>query len=209
MILKKIAIVLALVGAGAMSFPAQAGFFRDVIEDIQSGGANRSYHPDNAPKNRVAPLKYMRRTVTYETKQKPGTIIIDTRKHFLYYVLGNDRAIRYGVGVGRDGFGWHGSVYVGRKAEWPTWTPPPEMIAREKARGRILPAQMKGGPRNPLGARALYLYKNGNDTIYRIHGTSEPWTIGLNVSSGCIRLLNKDVVDLYNRTKVGAKVIVL
>ncbi|MCP4382984.1 MAG: L,D-transpeptidase, partial [Hyphomicrobiales bacterium] len=107
------------------------------------------------------------------------------------------------------GFGWNGTVKVGRKAEWPTWTPPPEMIARERKRGRVLPAQMKGGIRNPLGARALYLYQGGHDTIYRIHGTSEPWTIGLNVSSGCIRLLNKDVIDLYKRTKVGAKVVVL
>ena len=147
--------------------------------------------------------------VDFKTSQKPGTIVINTREHFLYYVLGNDRAVRYGVGVGRDGFGWNGTVTVGRKAEWPTWTPPPEMIERERKRGRILPAQMEGGVRNPLGARALYLYQGGKDTIYRIHGTSEPWTIGLNVSSGCIRMLNKDVIDLYNRAKVGAKVVVL
>ena len=124
-------------------------------------------------------------------------------------VLGDGQAIRYGIGVGREGFGWSGTVTIGRKAEWPTWTPPPEMIAREKARGRILPASMEGGPNNPLGARALYLYRGGNDTLYRIHGTSEPWTIGLNVSSGCIRMVNKDVVDLYNRTRVGARVVVL
>ncbi|WP_421726716.1 L,D-transpeptidase [Bauldia sp.] len=175
---------------------------------MQSNSAG-SYYPDQVSKNRIAPFRYRRQRVDYETKQKPGTIIIDTRKHYLYYVLGEGRAIRYGVGVGRDGFGWKGTVSVGRKAEWPAWVPPPEMIARERKRGRILPARMEGGPRNPLGARALYLYQGGRDTIYRIHGTSEPWTIGLNVSSGCIRLLNRDVIDLYNRTKVGARVIVL
>lgn len=218
MFFKRLAVVSALLGALAMVIPAEAGFFRDIVDDIRkdlgNGGASSSrsggsYYPEEVSKNRIAPFKYRRQTVTYKTSQKPGTIVIDTRKHFLYYVLGNDRAVRYGVGVGRDGFGWNGTVTVGRKAEWPTWTPPPEMIERERQRGRVLPAQMKGGIRNPLGARALYLYKNGHDTIYRIHGTSEPWTIGLNVSSGCIRLLNKDVVDLYNRTKVGAKVVVL
>lgn len=208
MLIRKLAFALALIGAAATAVPAQAGFFRDVIDDIRANNAG-SYHPDQVSKSRIAPFRYRRQTVSYETKQPAGTIIIDTRKHFLYLVQGNGKAIRYGVGVGRDGFGWNGTVKVGRKAEWPTWTPPPEMIARERKRGRILPAQMKGGPRNPLGARALYLYQGGRDTIYRIHGTSEPWTIGLNVSSGCIRLLNKDVIDLYKRTKVGAKVVVL
>ncbi|MCB1489309.1 MAG: L,D-transpeptidase [Bauldia sp.] len=173
------------------------------------GGDGGSFYPEEVSKNRIAPFRYRKQTVSYKTSQKPGTIIVDPRQHFLYYVLGNGKAIRYGVGVGREGFGWNGTVKVGRKAEWPTWTPPPEMVERERKRGRILPAQMEGGVRNPLGARALYLYRGGNDTAYRIHGTSEPWTIGLNVSSGCIRMLNKDVIDLYNRTKVGAKVIVL
>jgi lipoprotein-anchoring transpeptidase ErfK/SrfK len=117
--------------------------------------------------------------------------------------------MRYGVGVGREGFGWKGAVTVGRKAEWPTWTPPAEMRAREAKRGRKLPVRMEGGPNNPLGARALYLHRGGADTLYRIHGTNEPWTIGLNVSSGCIRLVNDDVVDLYRRVKTGAKVVVL
>ncbi len=208
MLMKRLAVALAFVGAFATAVPAEAGFFRDLVAKMQSNSAG-SYYPDQVSKNRIAPFRYRRQRVDYETKQKPGTIIIDTRKHYLYYVLGEGRAIRYGVGVGRDGFGWKGTVSVGRKAEWPAWVPPPEMIARERKRGRILPARMEGGPRNPLGARALYLYQGGRDTIYRIHGTSEPWTIGLNVSSGCIRLLNRDVIDLYNRTKVGARVIVL
>jgi lipoprotein-anchoring transpeptidase ErfK/SrfK len=155
------------------------------------------------------PPKYARTVVKYQTTHAPGTIIIDPRQHYLYYVVENGKAIRYGVGVGREGFGWSGSVYVGRKAEWPTWTPPPEMVARERKRGINLPDQMQGGPKNPLGARALYLYKNGNDTIYRIHGSQESWTIGQNVSSGCFRMTNTDVIDLYKRAKVGAKVIVL
>ena len=153
--------------------------------------------------------KYARTVIRYQTKHKPGTIIIDPKQHFLYYVLENGKAIRYGVGVGREGFGWHGTVYIGRKAEWPTWTPPPEMIARERKRGVILPASMEGGPDNPLGARALYLYKNGRDTIYRIHGSRESRTIGQDVSSGCFRMTNTDVIDLYKRAKVGAKVVVL
>lgn len=211
MLVRRIAFAFALLGAAVMGLPAEAGFFRDLIANMQTngGGNGSSFYPEEVSKNRVAPFRYRRQTVDFKTSQKPGTIVINTNQHFLYYVLGNNRAVRYGVGVGRDGFGWNGTVTVGRKAEWPTWTPPPEMIAREKKRGRILPAQMEGGIRNPLGARALYLYQGGRDTIYRIHGTSEPWTIGLNVSSGCIRMLNKDVIDLYNRTKVGAKVIVL
>jgi lipoprotein-anchoring transpeptidase ErfK/SrfK len=160
-----------------------------------------------APSN--LPKKYARTVVSYKTSQAPGTIIIDPREHYLYLVLGDGKAMRYGVGVGRDGFGWHGTVRVGRKAEWPGWTPPPEMIARERRKGIILPAYMEGGVRNPLGARALYLYNGGGDTAYRIHGSNEPWTIGRDVSSGCFRMVNKDVIDLYNRVRVGAKVIVL
>src|SRR5665213_1483360 len=138
-----------------------------------------------------------------------GTIIIDTRAHFLYFVLGGSQAIRYGIGVGRTGFGWKGTVKIGTKQEWPTWHPPKEMIAREAERGHRLPISMAGGVGNPLCARAMYLYSKDGDTGFRIHGTSEPWTIGLNVSSGCIRLINDDVIDLYNRARVGAKVIVM
>ncbi|WP_427025682.1 L,D-transpeptidase [Aureimonas ureilytica] len=135
----------------------------------------------------------------------PGTIVIDTRARFLYLVEPQGRAMRYGVGVGKPGFEWAGTHRVTRKAEWPDWTPPSEMIARERAKGRILPARMDGGLDNPLGARALYL----GSSLYRIHGTNQPWTIGQAVSSGCIRMRNEDVTDLYERVPVGARVVVL
>jgi lipoprotein-anchoring transpeptidase ErfK/SrfK len=166
-------------------------------------------YPEDVPRSRVVPFQFRRQTVRYRTDEKPGTIVIDTRAHFLYFVLGDGRAVRYGVGVGRTGFGWSGTVRVGDKQEWPAWRPPAEMIAREARRGHKLPVYLAGGEGNPLGARALYLYNGSGDTGYRIHGTSEPWTIGLNVSSGCIRLVNDDVIDLYRRASVGTKVIVL
>ncbi|MBV2143070.1 L,D-transpeptidase [Falsochrobactrum sp. TDYN1] len=147
---------------------------------------------------------YLPQTVTYPGSEKPGTIIIDTGKRFLYLVGANGKARRYGVGVGKQGFGWKGTQRVSRKAEWPTWTPPRAMIQRERKKGRILPAQMKGGINNPLGARALYL----GSTLYRIHGTNQPWTIGKAMSSGCFRMRNEDVTDLYNRVPVGARVVV-
>jgi lipoprotein-anchoring transpeptidase ErfK/SrfK len=154
------------------------------------------------------PEQFQRQIVKFRTAEKPGTIVIDADKHFLYYVLPDFQAIRYGIGVGREGFGWAGVVNVGRKTEWPTWTPPAEMIERDP---KLAPYAngMPGGPENPLGARAIYLYEDGRDTIYRIHGTSEPWSIGLSVSSGCIRMVNEDVIDLYERVEIGAKVIVL
>jgi lipoprotein-anchoring transpeptidase ErfK/SrfK len=148
-----------------------------------------------------APTRFQRQVVEYRTNEAPGTIIIDTPNTYLYLVLGNGRAMRYGIGVGRDGFTWSGSQTISRKAEWPDWTPPPEMIARQP----YLPRHMAGGPGNPLGARAMYL---GN-TIYRIHGTNDPSTIGGRVSSGCIRLTNEDVSDLYSRVNIGTKVVVL
>ncbi|HEY2244295.1 MAG TPA: L,D-transpeptidase [Xanthobacteraceae bacterium] len=147
------------------------------------------------------PARFKRQIVSYSTHEAPGTIIIDTPNTYLYYVLGNGQAIRYGIGVGRDGFTWSGTQSITRKAEWPDWVPPPEMIHRQP----YLPRQMAGGPGNPLGARALYL----GGTIYRIHGTNAPQTIGTHVSSGCIRLTNQDVTDLYSRVSVGTKVIVL
>ena len=153
--------------------------------------------------------RYAARKVDYISDEKPGTIIIDTWRKYLYLILGNDKAMRYGIGVGRSGFKWSGVAKVGAKQEWPDWHPPKEMIEREwKQYKRRLPEVMKGGENNPLGARALYLYQNGRDTLYRIHGTNQPWTIGRAVSSGCIRLRNEDVIDLYKRVKVGAKVIV-
>jgi lipoprotein-anchoring transpeptidase ErfK/SrfK len=159
-------------------------------------------------RNKQLPEAFKRQVVTFRTAEAPGTIIIDGNQHFLYLVQPGGQAIRYGIGVGRDGFGWAGKVRVGRMAEWPTWTPPAEMVARD-ANAAKWAAGMPGGPDNPLGPRAMYLYEGDNDTIYRIHGTVEPWTIGLDVSSGCIRLNNDDVVDLYSQVKVGAKVIVL
>jgi lipoprotein-anchoring transpeptidase ErfK/SrfK len=152
---------------------------------------------------RVDP-KFLPQTVAYDGPQKPGTIIIDTTEHMLYLVEKGGTARRYGVGTGKPGFEWAGTHKVTRKAEWPDWRPPAEMIAREKKKGRVLPVHMAGGPANPLGARALYL----GSTLYRIHGTNQPETIGGAVSSGCIRMRNEDVVDLYERVPVGATVIV-
>ena len=159
-------------------------------------------------RNKQSPEAFRRQMVTFRTAEPPGTIIIDGNQHFLYLVQPGGQAIRYGIGVGRDGFGWAGIVRVGRTAEWPVWTPPAEMAARD-ANAAKWAAGMPGGPENPLGARALYLYAGDQDTIYRIHGTAEPWTIGLDVSSGCIRLNNDDVTDLHSRVQIGAKVIVL
>src|SRR3984893_270829 len=147
------------------------------------------------------PARLKRQIVNYATREAPGTIIIDTPNTYLYYVLGGGQAVRYGIGVGREGFTWSGVQSITRKAEWPNWTPPAEMIARQP----YLPRFMAGGPGNPLGARAMYL----GGTVYRIHGTNAPQTIGTHVSSGCIRLTNQDVADLYSRVNVGTKVIVL
>ena len=145
--------------------------------------------------------RFRRRIVAYNSNEAPGTIVIDTPHTYLYYVLGQGRAIRYGIGVGRDGFTWAGTQSIARKQEWPDWHPPAEMIERQP----YLPRFMAGGPGNPLGARAMYL---GN-TMYRIHGTNAPQTIGQRVSSGCIRLTNEDVEDLFNRVTIGTKVVVL
>jgi lipoprotein-anchoring transpeptidase ErfK/SrfK len=144
--------------------------------------------------------EFQKQMVLYRTTEAPGTIIIATSERHLYVVQGNGRALRYGIGVGRDGFQWQGLLKISRKAEWPDWTPPPEMIERQP----YLPRFMAGGPGNPLGARALYL----GATVYRIHGTNRPDTIGTAVSSGCFRLVNADVADLYERIPVGTKVIV-
>jgi lipoprotein-anchoring transpeptidase ErfK/SrfK len=145
--------------------------------------------------------EFERQIVDYDGRERPGTIIIDTPRKFLFLVQPGGRAIRYGIGVGRPGFEWSGVKAISRKAEWPGWTPPPQMMLRRPD----LPSHMDGGPGNPLGARALYL----GSSLYRIHGTNEPETIGKNVSSGCIRMMNQDVIDLYNRVPVGTKVIVI
>jgi lipoprotein-anchoring transpeptidase ErfK/SrfK len=146
------------------------------------------------------PAAYRRQAVYYRSNEPPGTIVVDTVTRYLYLIQGNNRAIRYGIGVGREGFQWQGLLHISRKAEWPDWIPPPEMIRRQP----YLPRFMAGGPGNPMGARALYL----GSTVYRIHGTNQPRTIGSAVSSGCFRLVNADVTDLYDRVPVGTKVVV-
>ena len=145
--------------------------------------------------------KFEKQMVDYSGKEGAGTIVVDTPNKFLYLVEGNGKAVRYGIGVGRPGFTWSGVKTISAKKEWPDWTPPAEMLARRPD----LPRHMEGGPQNPLGARAMYL----GSTLYRIHGSNEPWTIGTNVSSGCIRMRNEDVIDLYGRVNVGTRVVVI
>jgi len=152
--------------------------------------------------------KHRRQAVPYQSREPAGTVVVDTANRYLYLVGGNGRALRYGIEVGRDGLAWSGNATIARKAEWPTWTPPPEMVARDPrtapyARG------MPGGPENPLGARALYLYQGGRDALYRIHGGGRPSTLGKATSSGCIRLLDHDAIDLFNRVPVGTRTVVL
>ena len=153
------------------------------------------------PAQRPFDPKYEKQVVDYTGKESAGTIVVDTPNKFLYLVQGSGKALRYGIGVGRPGFTWSGVKAISAKKEWPDWTPPAEMLARRPD----LPRHMEGGPENPLGARAMYL----GSSLYRIHGSNEPWTIGTNVSSGCIRMRNDDVIDLYGRVSVGAKVIVI
>jgi len=191
------AAAVALVAMAATSFGTQASaqpnarFFDPVSKQWQSFGPGSRYHGKS-------PIK--KETVSYDGPYGANTIIVDTGERRLYYVLGDGKALKYGVGVGREGFQWAGTHRITRKAEWPGWTPPPAMRKRQPG----LPAFMEGGPNNPLGARALYI---GN-TFYRIHGSNEPWTIGSAVSSGCIRMTNDDVMDLYERVNVGTKVVV-
>ena len=153
------------------------------------------------PAHAVMDPKYLKQVVAYHGPEKPGTVIIDTPQRFLFLVQDNGTALRYGIGVGKPGFTWAGEKTISAKKEWPDWTPPPEMLQRRPD----LPHFMAGGPENPLGARAMYL----GSTLYRIHGSNEPWTIGQAVSSGCIRMRNQDVMDLYERVKVGTKVVVI
>jgi lipoprotein-anchoring transpeptidase ErfK/SrfK len=154
-------------------------------------------------RSRMKP-EYARQTVSYSGSERPGTIVVDIDQRFLYLVQPDNRAIRYAIGVGRQGFSWRGAATVGRKAAWPAWSPTTTMVSLKPD----LPRFRKAGLDNPLGARALYLYQDGRDTLFRIHGTNEPWSIGEAVSSGCVRMLNEDVLDLYNRVPVGATVLV-
>ena len=164
--------------------------YRNDVDDGSSYDQSRAVSP-----------QFLKQMVSYAGNEKPGTIIINTNERLLYLVQEDGRAIRYGIGVGRPGFTWAGVHHVTRKREWPDWTPPPQMLQRRPD----LPRHMEGGPENPLGARAMYL----GSSLYRIHGSNEPWTIGQAVSSGCIRMRNEDVIDLYERVKVGTKVLVI
>ena len=196
---------LALVLSLAMLLPAMAESFAPGWRFAPPPGITIT---QSAPRHALAlqanmavnPI-YLRQVVPYPTSERSGTLVVDTGAHFLYFVLGDGRALRYGIGVAKTGFEWRGTHRVSRKAEWPSWTPPAEMLQRRPD----LPRHMAGGPNNPLGARALYL----GSTLYRIHGTTEPWSIGQNVSSGCIRMTNADVIDLYERVKLHSKVVVL
>jgi lipoprotein-anchoring transpeptidase ErfK/SrfK len=190
----------ALVLFCAWFSPAHAQF--GTPEELRRSAPTIQYRdPGYVPSNTVElDPAYRHQPVFYRTHEPPGTIIIDTSDRFLYFIQPNNVAIRYGIGVGRDGFQWQGLLKVSRKAEWPDWTPPPEMIQRQP----YLPRFMAGGPGNPMGARALYL---GN-TVYRIHGTNAPETIGQAVSSGCFRLVNDEIADLFARVPVGTKVII-
>lgn len=149
--------------------------------------------------------RWHRQLVRYPSNEPQGTVVVDTQNHFLYVIFENGTALRYGVGVGREGFQWFGRATIDRRTVWPEWTPPPEMLARKPE----LPRHMVGGPDNPLGARALYLYRDGHDLGYRLHGTNEPWSIGYDGSSGCIRMVTEDVIDLFGRCPIGTKVLVL
>jgi len=170
--------------------------------------AERERFPISKSDIRKVPAKFRRRVVRFNADYPPGTIVVDTASKYLYLVLEGGKAMRYGIGVGRQGFSWAGTATIRRKAKWPTWTPPAAMVARDEFAAKWA-AGMPGGPTNPLGARALYLYQGSRDTLYRIHGTTVPSSIGKAVSSGCIRMLNADVADLYERVPVGAEVVVL
>jgi lipoprotein-anchoring transpeptidase ErfK/SrfK len=193
----KRSLVLAPVRAPQAKMPTQRAASAPQAQAVAAGSQK------SRPAQEIDP-QFEMQIVEYDSAYSPGTLIIDTQERFLYLVEEPGKARRYGVGVGRPGFEWAGEHKVTRKAEWPGWTPPPEMRKREAAQGKILPQHMEGGPENPLGARALYL----GDSIYRIHGTNQPWTIGKAVSSGCIRMRNEDVIDLYERVGVGTTVIV-
>ncbi|WP_292898809.1 MULTISPECIES: L,D-transpeptidase [unclassified Nitratireductor] len=202
---KAIAVAAALGFATALAGCTTDGPFKVFTSDYGTV-KDAGYQLPRIPINEV-PRQYHRQIVSYETKEKPGTIIVDTNAKFLYLVMDGGKAMRYGIGVGREGFEWAGTARIAMKREWPTWTPPSAMIGRqpELAKWR---RGMPPGLSNPLGARALYLFNRGGDTGYRLHGTPEWRSIGKAMSSGCIRLMNQDIIDLYNRTEVGAKVIV-
>jgi lipoprotein-anchoring transpeptidase ErfK/SrfK len=190
----------SVVAAAVLASPAGAEANRSrLIRDMTALGDQPGYVPYSTDEQ--LDIAFQRQAVFFRTTEQPGTIVVHSSTRYLYLVQGNNRAIRYGIGVGRDGFRWSGVHRISRKAEWPDWTPPPEMIERQP----YLPRFMAGGPGNPMGARALYI----GSTVYRLHGTNQPQTIGSAVSSGCFRLVNPDIIDLYERVPVGTKVVVL
>jgi lipoprotein-anchoring transpeptidase ErfK/SrfK len=208
--------VAAAIPPSAPPSPAHSAM-ADAIEPQYSsvyGDISGEPHPVPAIKLSQIDSAFLRKSVSYDTKEAPGTIVVDPANHFLYHVEEGGRATRYGVGVGREGFVWAGDATIKSKQEWPDWYPPKEMIERKPELKKVLSQLqsgigMHGGEKNPLGARAMYLWQGSKDTYFRIHGTVEPWTIGQSVSSGCIRMINQDVMDLYQKTPVGTRVVVL
>lgn len=199
----RVAVVIAL---SLAALPVHAFAAQEEVA-APTGASNEPFAISYAEVDEV-PEAYRRQEVSYETSHLPGTLVVDTGDRFLYLVLKEGRALRYGIGVGRDGFQWSGTAVIGRKAPWPRWTPPKRMVARDPFAAKWA-GGMPGGPKNPLGARALYLFADGLDTLFRIHGTNQPSSIGKAVSSGCVRMLNADIVDLYERVGTGSKVVVL
>lgn len=178
-------------------------------ETVRYAAVDTEKFPIPAVELKKLQARNMRQLVDYQTDQPPGTIVVDPHQRYLYLVQEGGKALRYGVGVGKAGLEFTGTATVTYKRQWPRWTPTQDMIARDPDRYAKLAGGMEPGPTNPLGARALYLFKDGKDTLYRIHGTNEPWSIGKAVSSGCIRMINQDVIDLYSRIPDGSKVVVL
>jgi lipoprotein-anchoring transpeptidase ErfK/SrfK len=197
----------ALACAALLTGCMSSGTLNALFTDAYGARADGGYEIPAVPISEI-PVRYRRQEVDYSTNEKPGTIIVDTKNKFLYYIEGDDKAIRYGIGVGREGFSWKGKTHIAMKREWPHWTPPAAMIRRQPELAKYRHG-MDPGLRNPLGARALYLFTRNGDTGYRLHGSPEWRSIGHAVSSGCIRLMNQDIIDLYNRAKVGDKVIVM
>jgi len=200
---RKFGLALLLVGVGVLSGCMQATLSPISDANLTSRDRQLLAHPPYARAS--IPEQYQRHIVDYSRKEQPGTILVDTDGRYLYYVMPGGKAIRYGVAVGEEAMAWSGVASVGRMSEWPDWIPTPEIQARLGP----YPSRVPGGPANPLGARALYLYEGGKDTLYRIHGTNQPEYIGQAISSGCIRMTNEDVIDLYRRVKPGATVVVL
>jgi lipoprotein-anchoring transpeptidase ErfK/SrfK len=204
--IKTLAVAIAMATALTGCSTLTGGIIPGISTASYSARVDAGYKVPAIPIAKV-PMKYRRQAVRYDTNEKPGTIVVDTGAKFLYFVMGGGKAMRYGIGVGKEGFEWNGTARIALKREWPVWTPPPAMIKRRPDLAKWA-GGMPGGPQNALGARALYLYNKGGDTGYRLHGTPEWWSIGKAMSSGCIRMINQDVIDLYSRADVGAKVIV-